>query len=211
MTSFSHPIFARCYGWLSHRMERELGQHRHRLLAGLRGKVIEIGAGNGLNFSHYPAEVDQVLAVEPEPYLRGLAGHQAGRSAVPIEVIAGLADRLPAPDESMDAAVTTLVLCSVPDQQTALAEVGRVLRPGGQLRFLEHVRADAPLLGRTQRWLDATIWPAMAGGCHTHRDTAAAISAAGFTIIQLDRVRFPDLSISTPTSSHILGTALRSG
>jgi ubiquinone/menaquinone biosynthesis C-methylase UbiE len=190
-------------------MERGLGQHRRRQLAGLRGKVIEIGAGNGMNFAHYATGVADLLAVEPEPHLRRLAQRQAEHAAVRVELVAGVADRLPAADASLDAAVTTLVLCSVPDQATALAEIRRVLRPGGQLRFLEHVRADRAGLRRAQRVLDATIWPVIAGGCHTHRDTATAIREAGLTITHLQSLRFPDLRFSTPTSPHILGTALR--
>ena len=210
MTSVEHPIFARAWGRISARLEPELGKHRRRLLAGLHGAVLEIGAGNGLNFAHYPAEVTRVLAVEPEPHLRDLAREAAKTAGIQIEVVDGLADRLPAEDASMDAAVTTLVLCSVPDQASALAEIRRVLRRDGQLRFLEHVRADSRLMAGTQRLLDATIWPFLAGGCHTHRDTQAAIVDAGFTFTDLNRVRFPDVRISTPTSTSILGTAQHS-
>lgn len=211
MATSAHPVFARCYAWLSHRMEVELGRHRRSQLAGLRGAVIEIGAGNGMNFAHYPPGVTRVLAVEPEPHLRRLAHQQARHAPVPVEVVSGLAERLPCPDASVDAAVATLVLCSVPDQDAALAEIRRVLRPGGHLRFLEHVRADHAALRGTQRLLDATMWPLLAGGCHTHRDTAAAIQRAGFTICWCLPVRFPDLRLSTPTSPHILGSALKSG
>jgi ubiquinone/menaquinone biosynthesis C-methylase UbiE len=206
-STVNHPVFAQIYVWLSHRMEPELAQHRRSLLAGLSGHVLELGAGNGLNFSHYPVEVTRVLAVEPEPHLRALAIRAAAQVPVPVEVVDGVADRLPADESSVDAAVTSLVLCSVPDQASALAEIRRVLRPGGQLRFLEHVRARSAALGCTQRLLDATIWPGMAGGCHTHRDTAAAIRQAGFTIERLNPLRFPDLRLSTPTSPHILGVA----
>lgn len=204
-----HPVFARCYSWLSQRMEPELAQHRRRQLAGLHGNIIEIGAGNGLNFTHYPTEVTSVLAVEPEPHLRRLAHRRADHTSVPIHVVDGTANQLPAADASFDAAVTTLVLCSVPDQAMALAEIRRVLRPDGQLRFLEHVRSDSPGLARIQRLADATIWPTIAGGCHTYRDTTAAIRAAGFTISDLQTHRFPDLRLPIPTSSHILGTAHR--
>lgn len=116
-------------------MEPELATHRRSLLAGLSGQVLELGAGNGLNFAHYPVEVTRVLAVEPEPHLRALAIDSAAKAAVPVEVVDGVADRLPAGESSIDAAVASLVLCSVPDQASALDEIRRVLRPGGQLRF----------------------------------------------------------------------------
>ncbi|MFE7216193.1 class I SAM-dependent methyltransferase [Streptomyces sp. NPDC057611] len=202
------PVFARFYARMGQAMERGgMGQHRYSLLAGLTGQVIEVGAGNGLNFPHYPATATRVLAVEPEPTLRRLARNGATDAPVPIEVSDGLAERLPAKDASFDAAVTTLVLCSVADQEAALHEIRRVLRPGGRLYFLEHVQADTPGLARVQRLLDATLWPRLFGGCHTARDTLASIARAGFTIERLDRFRFPDAR--TPGSFHILGTALR--
>ncbi len=188
-------------------MEPELAVHRRNPLSGLSGQVLELGAGNGLNFSHYPVEVTRVLAIEPEPHLRALAVSAAAKAPVPVEVVDGVADRLPADESSVDAAVTSLVLCSVPDQASALAEIRRVLRPGGQLRFLEHVRSRSAALRCAQRLLDATIWPGMAGGCHTHRDTEAAIRQAGFTIERLNPLHFPHVPLSTPTSPHILGAA----
>jgi ubiquinone/menaquinone biosynthesis C-methylase UbiE len=203
-----HPIFARIYPRISTRMdEAGAAEHRDRLLAGLAGRVIEVGAGNGLNFAHFPPTVTHVLAVEPEPHLRRLAEVAAADAPVPVEVVAGTADHLPAGDATFDAAVTSLVLCSVADVPAALAEIRRALRPGGQLRFLEHVRAETPGLGRAQRVLDATVWPTLGGGCHTHRDTGGAIEAAGFTIDRIDRFRFPPTSIPGPASPHILGVA----
>jgi ubiquinone/menaquinone biosynthesis C-methylase UbiE len=209
MSTVHHPYFARFYARLSVRMEPEIGPHRRRLLAGLRGRVIEIGAGNGLNFAHYPPQVDQVYAVEPEPSLRSLATERAGDVEADVEVVDGLADQLPAMDGSFDAAVMSLVLCSVPDQATALAEVRRVLRPGGELRFFEHVRADTSGLRRVQRALDATIYPTLAGGCHLSRDTATAIRRAGFTVESIESLRVPDIRISLPATPHILGVARR--
>ncbi len=206
----SHPIFARFYARASAAMERGgIGEHRDRLLAGLAGRVIEVGAGNGLNFTHYPPQVERVLAIEPDPHLRSLAEQAATQAPVPVEVVSGVADRLPAADAAFDAAVVSLVLCSVPDQARALAEVRRVVRGGGQLRFLEHVRADGPRLARLQRLLDATVWPVFGGGCHSGRDTVAAIQAAGFQITSIERFRFPDGRIPFPTAPHVRGAATR--
>ena len=183
------------------------GDHRARLLADLVGRVLEVGAGTGSNFPHYPDAVTEVVAVEPEPRLRGQAEQAARSTTVPVAVVDGVADRLPADDSSVDAVVTTLVLCSVPDQASALAEIRRVLRPGGRLFFWEHVRADSTGLARVQRVLDATIWPAVGGGCHTGRDTMSAIAAAGFAVERLERFRFPESGPAMPASPHVLGTA----
>ena len=204
------PLFARFYGWVSPRMEPEgMGELRDELLAGVGGRVIEVGAGNGLNFSHYPPQTTEVLAVEPEPYLRGLAERAAAGAAVVVNVAAGDAGQLPAPNTSVDVGVISLVLCSVDDQHRALAELYRVIRPGGQLRFLEHVAAQTPALHRVQRLADATIWPLVAGGCHTARNTLAAIRDAGFEITTLRRLRFPDNRIPVPAAPHALGVAIR--
>lgn len=182
---------------------------RRRLLSGLSGRVVEVGAGNGLNFAHYPAAVTSVLAVEPEPHLRRLAARRARRATVAVHVVPGRAAQLPAAAASADAVVFCLVLCSVPHQNTALAEARRVLRPGGQLRFLEHVAADTGGLAAVQRLLDATIWPTLGGGCHASRDTLSAIVEAGFLVEHVDRFRFPDMRLPLPSSPHILGEAAR--
>ncbi|GGS28780.1 class I SAM-dependent methyltransferase [Actinokineospora fastidiosa] len=205
--SVRHPLFARLYPLMARAMERGgMAERRQALLTGLTGEVIEVGAGDGHNFAHYPPTVTHVVAVEPEPRLRALAEGAATRAPVPVKVVDGLAEHLPVEDSSADAVVVSLVLCSVRDQHTALREFRRVLKPGGQFRFLEHVRADTLGLARVQRALDATVWPRIAGGCHTGRDTVTTIERSGFAIEHLDRFRFPDAR--TPTSFHVLGTAV---
>ena len=207
-----HPWFARMWVRIAAAAEAHgAAEHRARLLAGLSGRVVELGAGTGANVVHYPPAVDEVLAVEPEPHLRERAVAAAGRAAVPVTVVDGLAERIPADDGAFDAVVVTLVLCSVPDQGPALAEMHRVLRPGGRLYFWEHVRAEGAGFARVQRLLDRTVWPAVGGGCHTARDTAAAIAAGGFTLERVERFRFPESRVPSPTAPQILGTALRSG
>src|SRR5215210_4057998 len=179
-----HPVFARFYAGLwSRLMEKELGEHRTRLLAGLTGRVVEIGAGNGMNFDHYPASVDEVVALEPEPYLRAKATESANTARVKVTVRDGVAEALPLEEDSLDAAVVCLVLCTVQDQATTLAELRRVLKPGAALHFMEHVVSNGPRKARLQERLDRSgMWPLVAGGCHCGRDTVAAISAAGFRL-----------------------------
>jgi len=205
-SSVSHPLFARCYARCSLSLGRGVGRHRRALLAGLSGAVVEIGAGNGLNFAHYPSTVTRVTAVEPEPFLREIAERNAAAAPVPVTVVDGLAERLPAADGEFDAAVASLVLCTVPDVPAALAEITRVLKPGGVLRFLEHVRSPKPSRARIQRLLDATVWPRLAGGCRCGRDTLASIRAAGFTVGQVTDL--PD-AIPFPAAPQVLGTAVR--
>lgn len=205
-----HPIFARLFARFSAEAE-EAGQseHRQELLAGLTGRVIELGAGNGLNFAYYPPSVTELVAVEPESYLRGLAEEAAKSAPVPVRVVDGLASRLPVEDAGFDAAVASLVLCSVADQAEALAELRRVIRPGGELRFYEHVRGERPGLVRAQRAADL-LWPRLAGGCHTSRDTAGAIEQAGFAIESCRRFSFRPCVLVYPITPHVLGIARRS-
>ncbi|WUR61749.1 methyltransferase domain-containing protein [Micromonospora chokoriensis] len=205
----SHPVFARVYERLSVAMDRAgTAAYRRDLVAGLSGRVIEIGAGNGRMFPHYPPSVTEVVAVEPERRLRAAAERAASTAPVPVTVVDGLADRLPARAGEFDAAVVALVLCTVPDQASALTEAGRVLRPGGELRFFEHVAAENPGgLHRAQRLVDATLWPKLFAGCHTSRDTVAAITSAGFVIGELRRFRFPATS-NSPSSPCVHGRAI---
>ena len=204
-----HPVFARLYASQSAKAEgRGVADQRRRTLAGLEGRVLEVGAGNGLSFGHYPRTVDEVVAVEPEPYLRERAVRAAAAAPVPVRVVDGLAEALPAADGEFDAVVAIHVLCSVADPVRAAGEMLRVLRPGGELRFNEHVVSERPALARLQRAADATIWPRVAGGCHLARDTAAVLEGAGFAVERSERYTF-GLPPLDPPKPHILGTARR--
>ncbi|MCX5498942.1 MULTISPECIES: class I SAM-dependent methyltransferase [unclassified Streptomyces] len=206
-----HPVFARFYARMSVVAETRAGLAavRSDLLAGLSGRVIEIGAGNGLNFAHYPPAVSEVVAIEPERSLRRLAVRSALRAGLPVDVVPGAAEALPVKSEAFDGAVASLVLCSVRDVERSLAEIVRVLRPGGELRFFEHVRADDRAMAAAQRVLDRTVWPLLTGGCHTGRDTLAAIERAGFVVEAYRRVRMPECGIRLPVSTCVLGVARR--
>lgn len=206
-----HPYFARFYARLSVNADERagVGELRTELLAGLSGRVIEIGAGNGLNFAHYPAAVSEVVAIEPERHLRQLGAAAALRADVPVDVVPGTAEALPVKSESFDAAVASLVLCSVGDVPRALDELRRVLRPGGELRFFEHGRADGRVMRAVQRAADRTVWPRLLGGCHSGRDVLGELTAAGFTLGEHRRLRVPEKGPPTPASYHVLGTAHR--
>ncbi|MEU0128437.1 class I SAM-dependent methyltransferase [Streptomyces sp. NPDC006289] len=206
-----HPVFARFYARMSVTADLRGGvaAHREELLAGLSGRVIEIGAGNGLNFSHYPGAVSEVVAIEPEPSLRRLAVAAAHRAEVPVDVVPGTAEALPVKGEAFDAAVASLVLCTVADLHQALSEIGRVLRPGGELRFFEHTLAPGRALATIQRALDRTVWPLLFGGCHTARDSVAAIEEAGFELGTYRRFRIPEKGVRLPTTPCVIGVARR--
>ena len=210
LSRLQHPRFARMYEQISAESERRgTAEHRDRVLAGLTGRVIEIGAGNGLNFGHYPDTVAEVVAVEPDDTLRAMAEAAADRASVRVRVVVGHATALPAGDASFDAAVASLVLCSVSNVDSALAEIRRVLKPSGELRFFEHVRSDHLALGLLQDAI-TPLWSRVGGGCHPNRSTAVAIEAAGFGIEQIDRFSYAPLRFF-PKHSHILGRARAAG
>ncbi|MFM9371072.1 class I SAM-dependent methyltransferase [Streptomyces sp. Da 82-17] len=206
--SVHHPLFARFYAWQSKAAESVIGPRRDELLAGLSGRVIEIGAGNGLNFARYPNTVSEVVAIEPEKVLRRHAVEAALRAEVPVDVVPGAAEALPVKSEAFDAAVLSLVLCSVRDVPRALAELRRVLRPGGELRFFEHGRApEGRAMQAVQQGLDRTVWPRLFGGCHVGRDPLAAIGSAGFEVTSYHRLLVPARGPKLPSSYCVLGTA----
>ena len=202
-----HPLFARFAALVAANEGDEEREFRHETLAGLRGRVIEIGSGSGPNFEHYPDTVSELVAVEPEPTLRAKAIEATKGLGSPIRVVDALADDLPFEDGEFDAAVAVLVLCSVPDQARALAELRRVVRPGGELRFYEHVIGSSRRLATVQR----ALAPALArvfGGCRADRDTGAAIEEAGFHVERCRRFLRRKLA-DAPAAPRILGAARR--
>jgi len=158
---------------------------RRRTVAGLRGRVLELGAGTGLNFPHY-RDAAEVVAVEPDPAMRRRAATRARAASVPIVLVDAYAEALPVVDHSVDAAAITLVLCSVGDVGQALAELRRVLCPGAPVRLIEHVRAPHALIAALQTAL-TPLQKRVAGNCHLDRRTVDALRAAGFTIEEVRR------------------------
>jgi ubiquinone/menaquinone biosynthesis C-methylase UbiE len=163
----------------------DLDEVRARVCRGLSGDVLEIGFGSGLNVPHYPPAVRRVLAVDPATAGRKLAAERLSRSSTPVEFVGLDGERLPLEDDSVDHALTTFTLCTIPDAGRALREVRRVLRPGGCLHFVEHGLAPEPDVVRWQERLNP-IQKRVFGGCHLDRPIDRLIEAAGLHIDRLD-------------------------
>jgi SAM-dependent methyltransferase len=200
-----HPVFARIYDPLLARpAERWEGRYRSELCGGAEGLVLEIGAGTGMNFSHYSA-VAGVVAIEPEPRMLTQAKRQAESDPAPIVLVRASGERLPFKNGTFDTVVCSLVLCTIPDHRQGISEIRRVLKPDGSLRFYEHVRAGG---GRAARWQDRLErpWGFFGGGCHPNRDTLGALVDEGFT------VRFRSFEPPVPGGwflPHVIGEARR--
>ncbi|CAN5453217.1 class I SAM-dependent methyltransferase [soil metagenome] len=156
-------------------------RRRRAVLTAARGRVVEIGAGTGLNVAHYPEAVDELVLTEPEPAMRRKLARRLERRSRSALVFDAPAERLPLADASVDTVVSTLVLCTVGDPERVLREVARVLRPDGQLLFIEHVRASSQFLAA---WQDRFLrpWRGFAGGCECNRSTLELMRACGFTV-----------------------------
>ena len=163
---------------------RNLAPLRARVAAGLEGDVLEIGFGSGLNVPHYPAAVRRVWAIDPATVGRKLAAKRVAASPIPVDYIGLDGQELPLPDGSVDHVLTTWTLCTIPDVGRALAEVHRVLRPGGALHFLEHGRSPDP---KVARWQDRlTPWQRrMVGGCHLNRPIDELVGNSGLEVTQM--------------------------
>jgi ubiquinone/menaquinone biosynthesis C-methylase UbiE len=169
---------------------RDFAEPRRRTLSGLSGDIVEIGFGSGHNLAYYPAEVDRVLAVEPSTVARGLAGPRTDASAVTVEFVGLDGQDLSLPDDCADAAVTTFTLCTIPDVLGALRELGRVLRPGGRLHFLEHGLSPDPSVAAWQHRL-TPLQRRICGGCHFDRPIGRLITDGGFRIVTLENSYLP--------------------
>ena len=170
--------------------EAGLREKRRELLARATGRTVEIGAGTGLNLDLYPEAVSDLVLVEPDPHMAKRLRPRVAESSREATVHEAGAERLPLEDDSVDTVVATLVFCTIPDPEAALAEAQRVLKPGGRLLFLEHVRSEDPGLARWQDRLEGP-WRFLGEGCHCNRDTVAKVSAAGFELDSVERGELP--------------------
>ncbi|WP_423488628.1 class I SAM-dependent methyltransferase [Mycobacteroides sp. PCS013] len=207
--SFDNRFFSATWSAIARREPPEIKELRAENLRGLTGRVLEVGAGTGSNFSLYPNTVTSVTALEPESGLRPQAEDAVAAAAIPVTVTAGVFEDLTVTGEDrFDAVVCSLVLCSVGDPDRAAAQAFEVLKPGGEVRFFEHV-AHGGALGVAQRAVDATFWPRLFGNCHTHRDTLAALERAGFQIEERRDDWLKIFGIPMPSSSIVIGRAVK--
>ena len=208
MTStVDNPFFARLSTTLSGHEPETLRRLRQENLAGLSGRVLEVGAGTGTNFEFYPATVDEVVAVEPERRLAAMARQAATTVPVPVTVSTDTVEDFSA-GEPFDAVVCSLVLCSIDEPDSVLRQLLSLLRPGGELRYLEHV-AGTGGRARLQKVADATVWPRLLGNCHTHRHTEEAIVDAGFRVQQARREWALPAWVPLPVSEFAIGRAVK--
>lgn len=182
--------------------ERAMSDRKRTLFANLEGTVLELGPGAGVNLPYYPKSV-RWIGVEPNPYIHPYLQQQAEQAKLQAELITGTSEALPLPDHSVDAVVSTLVLCSVADLATTFREIQRVLKPGGRYLFIEHVAAPQGTGLRRLQWSLRPIFRYLADGCNPDRETWVALEQAGFTHLQYDRFNAP-MPVVAP---HIAGVA----
>ena len=201
----SKRFYAWGMGHVAHRYDALLSDRKVPLLSGVRGTVVEIGPGTGANFRYYPGGIHWI-GVEPNRHMHPYLRRAAESVGFNIDVRSSRAESLDLADQSADAVVSTAVLCSVEDQSKALREIRRVLKPGGQFIFIEHVAAErGTVLSGIQHTIQP-LWSCLADGCHPARETENKIAQAGFEPVRLERFRLP----LGPIAPHISGIAIRS-
>ena len=184
-------MFAAGYDTFQATMERSfMGEVREDMLASATGRVLEIGSGTGVNLEHYPSSVEELVCTEPEEPMAKRLRRKAAASGLNVSVVHAQAEQLPFDDDSFDTAVATLVLCTVSDPARSLRELHRVLRPGGRLLFIEHVRSPDPGLARWQDRLHP-LWVRFGHGCHCNRPTLDTIEASPLRLEMHRRGRIP--------------------
>lgn len=205
----NNPFFARLWTVMSAHETDAIRRLRRENLAGLNGRVLEVGAGTGTNFEFYPDTVSEVVAVEPERRLAELAQRAAATAPVPVIVSTDTVEQYMASGRvPFDAVVCSLVLCSVEDPESVLRELHSLLRPGGELRYLEHIASSGARAG-LQKFADATFWPRMLGNCHTHRHTERAITGAGFAVSGARREWTMPRWVPLPVAEFAIGRAVK--
>lgn len=202
-------LYQRFYASFMARSDREqhrlYGARKRALFADLEGTVLEIGPGSGINLPYYPAGI-RWIGVEPNPHMHPYIQEKAASLDLDVTLLADVAETMAVEDASVDAVVSTLVLCSVPDISVALAEIQRVLKLGGRFHFIEHIAApEGTFLRKVQRGIKP-LWKALADGCHPDRNTQEALDAAGFTDVHYEHF---DLATMMPIKPHIIGVAIR--
>jgi len=201
-------LFARYYDSLMARYEEHVAARKRELLGPLSGTIVEIGPGTGVNLQFVKAG-SRWIGIEPNPHMHAAISRRAKAARVETEVRVARAERIDLGDAEADVVVSTLVLCSVPDVSRTLAEIRRVLKPAGELRFIEHVAAPAGTGLRLLQSLIKPAWYALGGGCRIDRDIGSAIEAAGFSEVALDTFRVPRSVVPPWVSPHIMGSARR--
>lgn len=204
-----NPFFARLWMFMSRHETEAIQRLRRENLAGLAGRVLEVGAGTGTNFDFYPDTVTEVVAVEPERRLAEQAQRAAAAAPVPVTVTADTVEHYASTGaEPFDAVVCSLVLCSVDEPEAVLRQLHSLLRPGGELRYLEHI-AGTGARARMQKLADATLWPRLFGNCHTHRHTEQAVAGAGFQVAGARREWTLPTWAPIPVAEFALGRAVK--
>jgi ubiquinone/menaquinone biosynthesis C-methylase UbiE len=201
-------MMARFYDRMMTDYECWMESRKRGLFCDIAGRVIEVGPGTGNNFRHLPATIEW-LGIEPNPYMHDMLRQKAWAAGIEPRLHTGEAGVIPEPDNSTDYVISTLVFCSVADLPKALAEIHRVLKPGGRLVFLEHVVASRGTGLRLLQNLIRPAWQVIGDGCCVNRDTGTAIQAAGFSSIYLEEFRVPRPPAPAFVSPHIMGHATK--